>query len=194
MALPEIDPDTLERARRGDRAAWRAVVIRYQNLVFASAARVLGPGATEVPDVAQDAMLKVLQGLPGFDPAGGARLSTWIATITLRTAIDAGRRRRAVVPLDALDDAAPTSLHGLDDVIDDAIARGRLARAIAALSPEQRAAMQLRVEHDLSYEEIAAALRVEVGTVKSRLARATAALAAALSPRARRDATEPRHG
>lgn len=194
MAPPEIDPDTLERARRGDRAAWRALVVRYQNLVFASAARVLGPAAPEVPDVAQDAMLKVLQALPTFDPDGGARLSTWIATITLRTAIDAGRRRRAVVPLEALDDAPPTNLHGLDDVIDDAIARGRLARAIAALSPEQRAAMQLRVEHDLSYEEIATALRVEVGTVKSRLARATAALAAALSPRARREVQEPRHG
>jgi RNA polymerase sigma-70 factor (ECF subfamily) len=194
MAQPELDPNTLERARRGDRAARQALVLRYQNLVFASAARVLGRDAPEVPDVAQDAMIKVLHGVARFEPERGARLSTWIATVTLRTAIDAARRRRNIVPLEALDDVPAADLQGLDDVIDDAIARAKLQRAVAALSPEQRAAVSLRVEHDLSYDEIAEALRVEVGTVKSRLARATAALAAALSPRARRGTEAERHG
>lgn len=179
MPPPDLDPATLHRARQGDRDALRALIVRYQDLVWSSAARVLGPRSPELPDVAQDAMLKVVRALPDFDPAGSARLGTWIATITLRTALDVARRRRVVVPLEALADT-PLDAPLADELLDRADAHARLARAVHALAPEQRAAMQLRVEHDLSYDEIAAALRVEVGTVKSRLARATAALRAAL--------------
>ncbi len=178
MPPPDLDPATLLRARQGDRDALRALIVRYQDLVWSSAARVLGPRSPEL-DVAQDAMLKVVRALPDFDPAGPARLGTWIATITLRTALDVARRRRVVVPLDALADT-PLDAPLADELMERADAHARLSRAVHALAPEQRAAMQLRVEHDLSYDEIAAALRVEVGTVKSRLARATAALRAAL--------------
>lgn len=193
MAPPDLDLATLRRAQRGDREALRALILRHQDLVWATAARVLGHGSPDLPDVAQDAMLKVIQALPEFDPRGPARLSTWIATVTARTAIDAVRRRRAVVPLDEAVDAsveAPLA----DELLDRADAHARLARAVSQLAPEQRAAMQLRVEHDLSYDEIAAALRVEVGTVKSRLARATAALRAALAPIAAALTPESRHG
>ncbi|MFO0624945.1 MAG: sigma-70 family RNA polymerase sigma factor [Polyangiales bacterium] len=190
MPPTDLDPATLRRACDGDREALRALIVRHQDLVWATAARVLGPRSPDLPDVAQDAMLKVLHALPGFDPQGPARLSTWIATITLRTALDVARRRRVVVPLDALADAradAPLA----DEVLDDADARACLARAVSALAPEQRAAMELRVEHELSYDQIAAALRVDVGTVKSRLARATAALRAALAATL---TPESRHG
>lgn len=182
MSPVELDPATLERARRGDRAAWRALVERYQRLVFATAGRVLGPASPEVPDVAQDALLKALGAIGSFDPAGSARLSTWIATLTVRTAIDAARRRREAVSLDALDDAPDATLPDPGDALDDRRSRERLADALQRLSADQRAAMLLRVEHELSYEAIAAALGVEVGTVKSRLSRATAALEAALRP------------
>jgi RNA polymerase sigma-70 factor (ECF subfamily) len=192
MAHRELDPAALERARRGDRAAWRALVECYQGLVFATAGRVLGPASPDVPDVAQDALVKALGALADFDPRGPARLSTWIATLTIRTAIDAARRRRPSLPLDALDEAADDSLADPGEALDARRSRARLADAVAGLAPDQRAAMLLRVEHELSYEQIAAALGVEVGTVKSRLSRATAALEAALSPR--RTAQEPAHG
>jgi RNA polymerase sigma-70 factor (ECF subfamily) len=58
--------------------------------------------------------------------------------------------------------------------------RPALQRAIAQLSPDHRAAFLLREAHELSYEEIAAALGIELGTVKSRIARAKEALRAAL--------------
>jgi RNA polymerase sigma-70 factor (ECF subfamily) len=180
MPPAELDPVTLERARRGDRSAWRSLVERYQRLVFATAGRVLGVASPEVPDVAQDALLKVLGSLDRFDPRGPARLSTWIATVTARTAIDAARRRRESVSLDALDDAPDATLRDPGEAMDDERSRVRLADALQRLSADQRAAMLLRVEHELSYEAIAAALGVEVGTVKSRLARATASLEAAL--------------
>jgi RNA polymerase sigma-70 factor (ECF subfamily) len=66
------------------------------------------------------------------------------------------------------------------DVLDDAQRKARLASAMERLAPDQRAAIVLRVEHELSYEAVAQALGVEVGTVKSRIARARQALSTAV--------------
>lgn len=187
MTPSELDDMTLERARRGDRDACRAFVVRYQGLVFHTASRVLGRAAPELEDVAQDAMLKCLDALPGFDPKGSAKLSTWIATITARTAIDALRARRVVVPLDALRDVRAAQHSEPDAALGDAQERARLAKAMEGIGPDQRAVMVLRVEHDLGLDEIARALKIEVGTVKSRLARAKQALLAALGERPARE-------
>ncbi len=187
MTPSELDDLTLERARRGDRDACRAFVVRYQGIVFHTASRVLGRAAPELEDVAQDAMLKCLDALPGFDPKGSAKLSTWIATITARTAIDALRARRVVVPLDALRDVRAAQQSEPDAALGDAQERARLAKAMEGIGPDQRAVMVLRVEHDLGLDEIARALKIEVGTVKSRLARAKQALLAALGERPSRE-------
>lgn len=187
MTPSELDDVTLERARRRDRDACRAFVVRYQGLVFHTASRVLGRAAPELEDVAQDAMLKCLDALPGFDPKGSAKLSTWIATITARTAIDALRARRVVVPLDALRDLRAAQHSEPDAALGDAQERARLAKAMEGIGPDQRAVMVLRVEHDLGLDEIARALKIEVGTVKSRLARAKQALLAALGERPARE-------
>ncbi|MFO0649389.1 MAG: sigma-70 family RNA polymerase sigma factor [Polyangiales bacterium] len=187
MTPSELDDLTLERARRGDRDACRAFVVRYQGIVFHTASRVLGRAAPELEDVAQDAMLKCLDALPGFDPKGSAKLSTWIATITARTAIDALRARRVVVPLDALRDVRAAQHSEPDAALGDAQERARLAKAMEGIGPDQRAVMVLRVEHDLGLDEIARALKIEVGTVKSRLARAKQALLAALGERPARE-------
>ncbi len=187
MTPSELDDLTLERARRGDRDACRSLVLRYQGIVFHTASRVLGRAAPELEDVAQDSMLKCLDALPGFDPKGSAKLSTWIATITARTAIDALRARRVVVPLDALRDVRAAQQSEPDAALGDAQERARLAKAMEGIGPDQRAVMVLRVEHDLGLDEIARALKIEVGTVKSRLARAKQALLAALGERPARE-------
>lgn len=190
MADPELDEITLRAASRREPAACRRLVARYQPVVFSAAARVLGPRSHDVPDVAQEAFLKAFAALDRFDPKGPARLSTWLATIAVRAAVDHARRRRVVVALDdvrePVRDAAPDPAEALDD----ARRRARLAAAMATLSPEQRAAMVLRAEHDMPYDEIAQTLGVEVGTVRSRLARARQALAEALGERDE----EARHG
>ena len=56
-----------------------------------------GPGVAGRDDVAQEAFIRVVRGLPRFDPAGGAKLSTWILTVATRTCLNAirdGRRKR----------------------------------------------------------------------------------------------------
>lgn len=172
----ELDELTLRRAQRGDDAAARALIERYQTRVFALISRMVGPGRrAEVEDLAQDTFLQVFRALPGFASTGPARLSTWILTFATRRAIDALRRRAPTVLAD------PSPSPRADAAVRRAQAGAALEQAIAALSPDHRAAFLLREVHDLDYDELAAALDVDVGTVKSRLARARAALRVALA-------------
>ncbi len=169
----ELDAATLRRAAHGDAAAARALVELYQARVFALVSRMLaGRGRATVEDAAQDTFLHVFRQLAAFDADGPARLSTWILTIAARRAIDELRRQR------------PTLLPELDRAsegrADERALRRELASAIEAalreLSPELRAAFLLREYHGLEYAEIAGALGIDLGTVKSRLSRARAAL------------------
>jgi RNA polymerase sigma-70 factor (ECF subfamily) len=147
----------------------------HQAQVHALVSRMLVGHRSAIDDVAQDSLIKVLEALPSFDPKGPAKLSTWILTITARTCIDALRKRR-------LREAVPGDGEAADERSDPesaAIARETRARveaAMAKLPDEHRAVLVLRAYHDLDYAEIAAALELEEGTVKSRLARARAAL------------------
>lgn len=171
----ELDEVTVRRARRGDAAAWRALVERYQRPVFALLGRMLGAGRRAlVEDLAQETFLHVLRALDGFTARGPAKLSTWILTIAARRAIDELRRKPAEVP-------APEPVERPDAAFDRARLAAAIQRAIADLAPEYRAAFLLREYHGLDYAEIAEALRIDLGTVKSRLSRARAALRAALS-------------
>ncbi len=176
-APAELDELTLARAQRGDERARRDLVVRYQRPVFALLSRMLYARGQQhaLEDLAQDTFLRVFKALPGFDRGGPARLSTWILTIATNLAIDHLRRRR--VPTDALGD---TREPPANETSDGEAERQRLAdvlrRAIDDLSPEHRAAFLLREYHEFEYTEIASALQVDLGTVKSRLSRARAAL------------------
>ena len=175
----ELDDVTLARAQRGDRIAWRALVEHHQGAVFALLGRLLGGGRrAAIEDLAQDTFLAVFRQLPAFQSNGPARLSTWILTIASRRAIDELRKR----PASAI---TAEDIATAGDRADDALDRRRIAaaidRALADLSPEYRAAFVLRELHGLDYADIARALEIDLGTVKSRLARARAALRAALA-------------
>jgi RNA polymerase sigma-70 factor (ECF subfamily) len=179
-ADPELDAETLAGARRGDEAACRALVEQYQGPIFAVLSRMLGRGPL-VEDLAQETFLRAFGALPGFDPSGPARLSTWLLTIAARLALDALRRsgaRTEPIELHAATLLAPQP-------IGSAELRSALSRAVLALPPDYRAAFLLREAHGLSTAEVARALDVEEGTVKSRLSRARAAL---------REALEDHHG
>lgn len=176
----ELDELTIARAQRGDERARRALVERYQRPVFAIISRMLHgrPGAP-VEDLAQETFLKVFRALPGFDRSGPARLSTWILTIATRLAIDELRRKRpAAEPLDPA--AEPASGATADADAERRRLAALLQKAIEDLPPEYRAAFMLREYHELEYAEISESLKIDLGTVKSRLSRARAALRRAL--------------
>lgn len=133
-----------------------------------------------VEDIAQETFLRVFRALPRFDRNGPARLSTWILTIASHRAIDELRKRRIETrPFDPASFEVPAN-----DRADLEAERRMLARllgnAIESLSPEYRAAFVLREYHGLEYTEIASALSIDLGTVKSRLNRARSRLRQAL--------------
>lgn len=173
----ELDELGRLRAARGDARAWRRLVSLYQRRVFALADRLLSPRGLDhlVEDVAQETFLDVHRQLARFRPEGGARLSTWILTIASRRCVDAMRRHQRRVRRDEQAPAPALSL------APDATTMGRrLAALVGQLPPEQHAVFVLRVFHEFAYGEIAEALDLPEGTVKSRLARARADLEAAL--------------
>jgi RNA polymerase sigma-70 factor (ECF subfamily) len=163
-----LDELTLRRAQRGDERAWRDLIERYQQPVHSLLWRMFaGRARHRVEDLTQETFVRVLRALPGFDPSGPASLSTWILTIATRLALNELRRPEAA--------AIEREPIGRDRADADA-ERRRIGAAIAAgvaeLSDEHRAVFVLREYHELDYTEIANALEIDLGTVKSRLSRA----------------------
>jgi RNA polymerase sigma-70 factor (ECF subfamily) len=173
----QVPATILEACRRGDEAAFRALVEAHQDQVYALCAALAGADAE---DLLQETFVRVHAAIPRFEPNGPASLKTWILTIARRLCTDRSRAARV-----RLAGALPADGLAADDAPDRDLERSRLrARirlAVAALPEEQRAVIALREWDGLAYEEIATIEGVPVGTVRSRLARAREALRAALS-------------
>lgn len=161
-------------------------VRRTADGVYALALRLTG-NAADAWDLAQDALLRAVGSLGSF--RGDSDPRTWAYRITVnswknRVASAGERLRRAQEPLEGPDGAPVPGLPSGDPPADAPLERGEEAeavrRAVAALDPVDRAALQLREFDDMSYEQIAEALDVPIGTVKSRLHRARMSLAKAL--------------
>lgn len=181
--MNELDQITLTRARRGDPAALTALVECYGARVHALVARMMvGRPGDQADDLCQDALVKVIGALPRFDPGGPARLSSWILTIAARTCIDQLRRKRELTSL--TEEALESGSESPEGAAQRQELARRVERAMAALPDDQRAVLILRAYHDFDYDEIAAALSIAPGTVKSRLNRARRALRAAVGEEA----------
>lgn len=175
-AATELDELTLRRAQRGDERAWRDLILAYQDRVHALIWRVLaGRAQHRAPDLTQETFVRVLRALPRFEPTGSAKLSTWILTIATRLALNELRRPDA----DELAET-PATTERADASVERHRMSTAIATAMATLDDEQRTILVLREYHELDYAEIAEALDLELGTVKSRLSRARAALRAHL--------------
>jgi RNA polymerase sigma-70 factor, ECF subfamily len=151
--------------------------------VISLIARMLGdPSAAE--DLAQETFVKAFRSLAAFDTT--RRLSSWLFRIAHNTAIDAIRRSRTqpAAGASALEEADGAGELGADPA-PDPIERQELGRALdsalSALRPDQRAAIVLRYENDLSFEEIGTVLGVPEVTARSHVHRARKELAKVLS-------------
>lgn len=142
-----------------------ATLARWGPLVWALCLR-LDP---HPEDAYQEVWEKILRGLPGFDPAGPAALSTWITRVTHHHLVDRHRaRRRRPDPDDDDVEALPAPAVAPTDDLD---------AALASLPEAHRRVLVLHHLHDVPLETIAAAEGIAVGTVKSRLHRARNRLA-----------------
>ena len=170
LAAAELDPATLELCRQGQRSALEQFVRCYERRVFAFLSRALGYGLS-VDDTAQEVFLRAYQALGQFEPAGPARLSTWLLTIAYRVLIDA-RRRQRVVRLCPHEAQESTDTNDPEQQLWTRELNAALARAIAELPPDQRDTFILAEFHQLSVAEIAKVTGSLEATVKTRLFRA----------------------
>lgn len=185
------DERAITRFLAGDVAGFELIVRRYSSMVFSVAARMLGPAEAE--DVVQETFLRAYRGLERF--RGESTLKTWLLAIALnRIRARRGilsRLREYFVPNDpkpGQDDGEELFFSNVPDPNlspeDEALQRQRrqkLRSAMAALPSEFRTAVILRDLEGMSYQEIAEALEVPVGTVRSRIARGRSMLKEQLS-------------
>jgi len=172
----EPDAGVLARARDGDEEAFAVLVRHYDPGLRALAFRLLG-SRERMDDALQEAYVRAYRALPRF--RGDAKLATWLYRIVYNACLDELERDRrggglVLVPdLPEEEDSSPEPGEAV-------VRRDELARALAALPPEGRAAVLLVDAHGFTYRAAGRILGVPQGTVASRLNQARAVLRAAL--------------
>ncbi len=176
------DRELVERAKQGGQDAFERLVLDNQNRVYSLALRLTGD-REEAADLSQEAFVKAWQGLGSFQ--GESSFATWVYRLAANLCIDHLRkksRRRGVEPSVSLDDpdsgwAEPADWEQDPQRLLEKSERGRaLARGLGRLPAEHREILVLRELSGLSYREIAQKLDLDLGTVKSRIARARLSL------------------
>ena len=188
MGERHVDQDLVERVQRGDKRAFDLLVLKYQQKVANLVSRYIRD-PSETLDVTQEAFIKAYRALPSF--RGDSAFYTWLYRIAINTAknylVAQGRRppgsdvdAETAEQLDAgtrLKEYATPENHLLEQELAETV---RLA--IDELPEDLRTAITLRELEGLSYEEIAKAMDCPVGTVRSRIFRARAAIDSKIAP------------
>lgn len=181
--------ELVARIRRGDPDAWAELLEGYQDRLHAVCFRMVHHRELAA-DLTQDAMVKIIQGLESYD--GRSKLSTWMIRVTMNVCLSKLRseKLRRHASIDGMRERPGGDRFGepFEQSREPSAASGveekdrqqRLAEALGRLSPEQRAILILRDARGLDYEQIAEVMDLALGTVKSRLFRARAALREAI--------------
>ena len=172
VGRPLDEEDLIQRAKRGDTHAYEELVHAYQGIAF-RIAYVLAGNAADAEEAAQDGFVKAWRALGRF--RDGAPFRPWLVQIVANEARNRRRSagRRAHLALRAATehpsgDAAPSP----EAAVLSAEQREGLLAAVNELPEDQRAVISLRYFLGLSEQEVAAALDLPSGTVKSRTSRA----------------------
>lgn len=171
------DAFLIEQARQGDQGAFVCLVTRYQKFVYNLALGQTGHHH-DAEEITQITFCKVWQGLPSFQ--GRSAFSTWLYRLTINASLDFLRKQQTHQTDLSLDDPdlppVPDRAPTPEAVFAARERRNALQQAMTQLSEPFREILLLREAEGLSYQEIAQRLHIEVGTVRSRLARARLAL------------------
>jgi RNA polymerase sigma-70 factor (ECF subfamily) len=167
------DSDCEEDFKKGDASAFEVLLLKYKDRIY-TLCRYLLENPQDADDAAQDTFVKAFQGLQGFTPA--ASFYTWLYRIAVNTCLDQRRKtslRTGLFVADGTDflDAAPSQIPSPESGYETKEALLSLQKTLNRLSAKLRVPLVLKEVEGLSYEEIAVALDVSVGTVKSRISR-----------------------
>ncbi len=178
LRVESVEVVLVERAARGDRAAFEALVRRYQHKVHGYVVRMTND-AQDAEDLTQEVFIKAYVSLGNF--RGEASVQTWLYRIATNLCIDRSRRKKRQVPTAfSLDEPVEEEHEQTGRELPDHEAdpyrllarkelRQRVREALAAMSEKLRAVIVMYDLQSMSYEEIAQVLDCPLGTVKSRL-------------------------
>lgn len=174
----EQEAAVIQSVLDGDVNAFETLVKEYEKNVYNLALRMTG-NSEDAADMSQEAFIKAYNSLSSF--RGDSKFSVWLYRIVSNVCLDylRSRTRKPTVSLATEnDDGEEVELDIADEsqspelLLDRSLTRDAVRRGLAALPPDHREILLLREIQGLSYEEIAAALGLEAGTVKSRIFRA----------------------
>lgn len=171
------DRELVLRCRQGEEAAFRQLLDKYRRPVYAIVRRMV-PDDEDARDLAQEAFIRAFRHLDQFDPE--RRFSSWLFRIANNLCIDQYRKRKLdTVPMVRAREGETEEPWDLPDPgpgpgeIFSRRERGRrLLATVESLPPRYRIVILLRHQQGLTYDEIAASLRLPLGTVKARIHRA----------------------
>ena len=161
------EDEAVLRCQDGDRDAFRYLVEQYKDVLHGTAYLMTGNRALAEEQV-QEAFLSAWQGIRGFQL--GRPFKPWLVRILIN-AVLGQRRRRALttVPLEESD--RPEDSPSVDEAVEALADRQSVRRALTGLPPDQRQVVVLRYFADLTVRQVAQAMGIREGTVKSRLHR-----------------------
>ncbi len=192
MEEAQLVASLVRRCNAGDAVAWEEIVQRFNRRIYNICYRFTG-SSDEAEDLAQEVFIKMYRTLKSYDADKGA-LMTWVATLTRNLLVDHFRKSKQDRLTDSMDEPLSQEDEGLslaaqlpdtapspDARLQTREAQEMVQRALRKLSPELREAVILRDLQDMDYRDIALALKVPEGTVKSRINRGRTELARLLS-------------
>ena len=181
MTAARADVDLLRSIAEGDVRAIGDLYDRYAATLFPIALRILRD-RSEAEDVLHDAFVTVNERASQYTPERGTVVA-WLVTLVRNLSIDRTRRRdrRGALDRDLLPHEPPASVRDPERLTSEAHEREKIRQALATLPEAQRQTLEVAFFEGLSYPEIAARENVPLGTIKSRAARALAALREALA-------------
>jgi RNA polymerase sigma-70 factor (ECF subfamily) len=165
--------ELVQKALAGDERAFRKMLESHYTLIYSVVRGVAGQGA-ETDDIVQEVFIKIFRALGDF--RGESRLSTWIYRIARNEALNAmDRRQPQVIPIEDCMEL-PDSGESPEESLRRRMSGKRLERFMERLDEHQRVAIELRYAGEKSYEEIADAMGIPIGTVKTYIYRAKLSL------------------
>jgi len=175
----ELEREIIERVIGGDKNAFEGLVLANQKNVYNLALKMTR-NEDDALDISQEAFVKAFQQLGNF--RGDSRFSVWMYRLTYNLCIDFLRKKKPdsnVISLDYQDESGettPLEIPDLRNLPEDSAIRGEMRKNITEgineLPLKHREMIAMRELAGMSYDEIATTLNINVGTVKSRLARA----------------------